>query len=106
MSDIQRDLVIVRADSHAYPHASSAQRAAECLEAFEWTYKMAAEHGAKWVFDAGDVFHERAYIDTYMHAEIYRIAKKWHRQGIQTLWDLGNHDMYFKNSRDHSSIAS
>jgi DNA repair exonuclease SbcCD nuclease subunit len=79
----------------------------ECLNAFEWTYKVAAERGIKHVVDLGDVFHERGHVDVHTHSEVYGIARHYHRKaGITTTWILGNHDMYFRFDTRSSSIVS
>ena len=67
--------ILLRADCHIYPHGSSRDRAIECLNAFEWTYKVAVENDIKVVVDLGDVFHERAHVDSYTHSAAYKIAK-------------------------------
>ena len=99
--------ILLRADCHIYPHGSSRDRAIECLNAFEWTYKVAVENDIKVVVDLGDVFHERAHVDSYTHSAAYKIAKKYKDEfGIRTIFILGNHDMYFRHTGEYSSIHS
>jgi hypothetical protein len=105
--DFMSNEILLRGDCHIFPHAASMDRAKDCLEAYEWTYKEAVKNNIKHVVDLGDVFHERSHVDSYTHSSVYEISKKyWNDFGIKTIFILGNHDMYFREGGQYSSIVS
>lgn len=98
--------ILLRADTHCHPHAGSSKRAIDCLQALQWSYQTALDRGCKWVVDLGDVFHERHHIDTWTYVEVYKMAKAFKERGVNTLFVLGNHDMYFRDSTGHNAIMA
>jgi DNA repair exonuclease SbcCD nuclease subunit len=98
--------VLLRADAHCHPHSGSPRRASECLQAYKWSYDVAKEHGCRHVVDLGDVFHERHHINTWIFSEVYGITKEAASSGVNTVFILGNHDMYFRDSNLHNAINS
>lgn len=98
---------VVTADSHNALHGGLALRLEETLEAFEWPYKLAVEHGSKRVVHLGDVFHDRSTIYVPVFDRTYSIAKRYFQEhGVRTLWVLGNHDMYYRHRSDITSIRA
>jgi DNA repair exonuclease SbcCD nuclease subunit len=98
--------VLVTADLHIYNHGSDIRRIEDGLKCLDWIYGTADNNGIKTVVFCGDFFHNRFLINAYAASRAFEISYHAKLEGIDTIFLLGNHDLYYEdNWNDHSLKA-
>jgi DNA repair exonuclease SbcCD nuclease subunit len=96
-------LVALTADNHIHPHGDSLFRLQTCLDCFEWICQESIKKGVKNIIHAGDLFHDRHKINVYAYNQLYNLIKKYNND-LNFYFLLGNHDIYYKESKIISSL--
>ena len=99
--------ILLASDLHVHSHKNSQRRLIHCLEALEWIFKTAIERKIKNVLFLGDLFQDREKILTLPYQLTYEIINKYcgkNGKGINLYLLVGNHDMWFADKSDISSV--
>lgn len=96
--------ILITADLHLYTHRNDERRASDGLECLKWIYSTAKEHAVEYILFAGDFFHSRHTIRTDTYASAVEIVSSARAKGLETIFLLGNHDMYFEDRWDIHSL--
>ena len=98
------DKILLFSDAHIHAHKKSFDRLKDCLTALEWAFETAKAHKIKDVVFAGDLFQDRQKIDVATYSLTFDVLFK-HCDGSINLWLLlGNHDMWYHDKWDISSV--
>lgn len=97
--------VLITADLHIHPHRNDQRRTEDGLQCLQWIYDTAAARNLETVIVAGDFLHHRYSLNTYAYAKACKIVADRKRAGINTIFLLGNHDMFHENQWDVHSLA-
>lgn len=96
--------ILLFADAHVHAHKKSFDRLKDCLTALDWVFETAKKHKIKDIVFAGDLFQDRQKIDVATYSLTFDILFK-HCDGSINLWLLlGNHDMWYHDKWDISSV--
>jgi DNA repair exonuclease SbcCD nuclease subunit len=95
---------ILFSDIHIHPHKKSAQRLQDCLKALEWVFETAKARNVDAIMFGGDLMHDRQKIDTFTYYSTYKVLEKYAKEKFKVYLVVGNHDMWFSNSREVSSV--
>jgi len=90
-------------DLHIFAHSLSLSKLQSCLDCLDWVYSEAVKRKIKYVIFAGDLFHDRNKINIYAYDSTYSILSKYAKD-VKSYFILGNHDMYYRTSRQISSV--
>ncbi len=98
---------LIFSDLHVHNHKGSVDRLGDCISVLHWIFDIAEEKQCEYLFFLGDMFHERSKIDVRNYLETFqtirtRLQANSHIKEMEIL--LGNHDMYYKERWDVSSI--
>lgn len=94
--------IIVFGDIHIYSHKNSLQRLQDCLDALRWVLETARSKGIRTAIFLGDFFHDRQKIQVIAYHNAFDILKEYKDIEIKML--LGNHDLWFYDKWDISSV--
>lgn len=94
--------LLLFADPHVHAHRNSQDRLKDCLEAFDWVFQVARDNGVKDVVCLGDLFHDRQKIQVYTYFQVYETIRRYPDINVTLL--LGNHDLWFYERLDVSSV--
>jgi len=96
--------VLLYSDLHIHAHKRSIDRLNNCLEVQEWVFETAKERLISDIIFAGDLFQDREKIDVFTYTLTFKLFKKY-LDGTIRLWLLlGNHDLWFRDRWDVSSV--
>lgn len=96
--------ILIFSDIHISQHKKSFDRLKDCLNALEWVFATAKKHKIKDIVFAGDLFQDRQRIDVATYGLTFDILSK-ECDGSINLWLLlGNHDMWYHDKWDISSV--
>lgn len=96
--------MLIFSDIHIHPHKKSLQRLHDCLNVLEWVFKTAKERNIQNIVFAGDLFQDRQKIDILTYNLTFDALIK-HLDGTLNLYLLlGNHDLWFHDKWDISSV--
>lgn len=96
--------ILLFSDIHIHKHKRSEDRLHHCLEALEWVFQTAVEQKVKDVVFGGDLFQDRSVIDVMTYHLTFKVLEKYCSK-LTNLWLLlGNHDMWFHDKWDISSV--
>lgn len=96
--------ILLFSDAHIHAHKRSFDRLKDCLAALDWVFEVAKKHKIKDIVFAGDLFQDRQKIDVATYSLTFDVLFK-HCDGSINLWLLlGNHDMWFHDKWDISSV--
>jgi DNA repair exonuclease SbcCD nuclease subunit len=96
--------ILLFSDAHVHAHKKSFDRLKDCLAALDWVFEVAKQHKIKDIVFAGDLFQDRQKIDVATYSLTFDVLLK-HCDGSINLWLLiGNHDMWFHDKWDISSV--
>lgn len=96
--------IILFSDIHICQHKKSFNRLKDCLNCLDWVFDTAKQLKIKNIVFAGDLFQERQKIDVATYNLTFDILFK-HCDGSINLWLLlGNHDMWYYDKWDISSV--
>jgi DNA repair exonuclease SbcCD nuclease subunit len=97
--------IILSADIHIHQHRSDIKRVHDGFECLHWIYESAIKNQCKTVIFAGDFIHHRFSLNVYTYGKAVEIVEKYTKKGINTIFLLGNHDMFYeKNWELHSLL--
>ncbi len=94
--------VLLVGDTHVYRHKQITSRQEDCLKCLTWAVDTARKNKIKNVIHLGDVFHDKIRIHTLLYQQVFQILQD--AQDLKFTLLLGNHDMWFMDRRDVSSI--
>lgn len=94
--------ILMFTDLHIHAHKQSLQRLQDCLDVLRWTFQTARDKGIKDVLFLGDLFHDRQKIQVITYHNTFQIFNEYKDLNIKLL--LGNHDLWFYDKWDISSV--
>jgi len=94
--------ILIFSDLHIHNHKQSLQRLQDCLDVLRWVFQTAKELNIKDVLFLGDLFHDRQKIQIIAYHNTFEIFKEYQDLNIYLL--LGNHDLWFYDKWDISSV--
>jgi len=96
--------ILLFSDVHIHAHKKSFDRLKDCLTTLDWVFETAKQHKIKDIVFAGDLFQDRQRIDVATYSMTFDVLFK-HCDGSINLWLLlGNHDMWYHDKWDISSV--
>jgi DNA repair exonuclease SbcCD nuclease subunit len=96
--------ILLFSDAHVHAHKKSFERLKDCLKALNWAFETAKQNKIKDVVFAGDLFQDRQKIDVATYSLTFATFIK-HCDGSINLWLLlGNHDLWYHDKWDISSV--
>lgn len=101
--------ILITGDLHLHPHRSDRSellRAEDGLSCLKWIYKTAQTNNIQYVVVAGDFFHNRFALNTFTYSRAIDIVSQGKENGIETIFLLGNHDMYSESDWDVHSLKA
>lgn len=96
--------ILLFSDAHIHAHKKSFDRLKDCLTALEWAFETAKTHKIKDVVFAGDLFQDRQKIDVATYGLTFDVLFKYCDGSINLWLLLGNHDMWYHDKWDISSV--
>lgn len=98
--------VLLFSDLHIHPHKRSQERLEHCLSTLEWVFKTAEERHIENILFGGDLFHDRQKIEVYTYQRAFEVFAKWNEANkFQVYLLLGNHDLWFNDRTNVSSVT-
>lgn len=99
--------VILFSDLHCHMHKNSMSRLDDCLKALEWVFTTAIENNIKTIIFAGDLFQDRQKIHVISYEKTFRLIRDYcnNNPEIKLFLLVGNHDMWFNEKWDVSSVS-
>lgn len=95
--------IAIFSDIHIHPHGQSVEKLEDCIKCLEWIYQESVERKIPYIIFAGDLFHDRHRINIFAYNKTYDILKKYAKK-IESYYLVGNHDMFYKSSRNVNSL--
>ncbi len=95
---------LLASDIHIHPHKNSLQRLQHCLDALEWIFQTAIQRKIKNVLFLGDLFQDRQKIQILPYHKTYACFQKYAAQGLHVYLLVGNHDMWYADRCDITSV--
>ena len=97
--------ILLCADLHLHPHKKSVERLRHCIDVLDWVFKTAVKHNIRDIVFLGDLFHDRQKIDVQAYQWAFEIFRK-HLENLPTriYLLLGNHDLFYDQKTDISSV--
>jgi len=97
---------LIFTDIHLHQHKKSSERLQDCLNVLDWIFKMAIEEGVDNILFLGDLFHDRQKIDALTYIKTFQIFESFCQQHpkINIYLLVGNHDLWFYQKTDISSV--
>lgn len=96
--------ILLFSDLHIHAHKKSFERLQDCLKVLDWALQTAKDKNIKDVVFAGDLFQDRAKIDVATYSLTFDVLLK-HCDSTINLWLLlGNHDLWYQDKWDISSV--
>ncbi len=96
--------ILLFSDIHIAQHKKSYERLQDCLKVLDWVFETAKKLKIKDIVFAGDLFQDRQRIDIATYSLTFDVLLK-HCDGSINLWLLiGNHDMWYHDKWDISSV--
>lgn len=96
--------VLLFSDIHIHKHKRSESRLNDCLSALEWVFQTATDRSIKNVVFGGDLFQNRQQIEVEAYHLTFKILEKYCSKDHNLWLLLGNHDMWFHDKWDISSV--
>lgn len=97
--------ILLFSDLHIHPHKKSLDRLEDCLRIIPWVFDTARKNNVKNIIFGGDFFHDRHKIDIYTYQKSFDALKQnIENTGINLWLLLGNHDLWFYENSDISSV--
>lgn len=95
--------VLFTADLHLHTHKNSQQRLEDGLKVLDWANETAIKYGCSAAVCIGDLFQDRQKIQVYTYQKVF---ETFQRYSDKVNWKLllGNHDLWFAEKWDISSV--
>lgn len=99
--------ILLFSDLHVHMHKNLMSRLEDGLKVLEWIFRTAIEHDIETIVFGGDLFQDRQRIHTISYEKTFNLIRKFMDTYPQLKLYLleGNHDMWFNNKHDVSSIS-
>ena len=98
--------VLVFSDIHVAPHKKSIDRLHDCLKALNWVFDVADGMKVKHIVFGGDLFQDRQHIDVMTYHLTFQLIKDRVTRDNINFWALlGNHDLWYYDKWDISSVS-
>jgi len=95
--------ILLFSDIHIHPHKNSQKRLQHCLDALKWVFDVAVERHIEDVIFLGDLFQDREKIQVLPYQRTFEIIQEYTKK-LNLYLLIGNHDMWFADKTDISSI--
>ena len=99
------DKMVMWTDSHLGLKNNSKQHNEDCLEFIIWMIAESKKEGIETCSFLGDFFHNRSTVNIETLNYGLKIMKLINDNFKHTYWISGNHDMFFRHSRDVTSTS-
>lgn len=97
--------VLLFSDIHIYPHKKKTERLEDCLAVLNWVFDVAEKRKLQNIIFGGDFFHDRQKIDIYTYQKTFEVLRdRLKSKEINIFLLLGNHDIWFNDNTDVSSV--
>jgi DNA repair exonuclease SbcCD nuclease subunit len=96
--------ILLFSDAHIHAHKKSFDRLKDCLKVLDWVFETAKAHNIKDIVFAGDLFQDRQKIDVATYSLTFDAFIKYCDGSINLWLLLGNHDMWYHDKWDISSV--
>jgi DNA repair exonuclease SbcCD nuclease subunit len=99
--------VLLFSDLHCHMHKASLSRLDDCLKVLEWVFETAIKRGIETIVFGGDLFQDRQKIHVISYEKTFRLIKNYclANPRLKLFLLVGNHDMWYNEKWDVSSIA-
>lgn len=98
--------ILFFSDLHVHMHKNQISRLYDCLKVLEWVFQIAIKKNIKSIVFAGDLFQDKQRIHTISYEKTFSIIRQYCENSDLKLYLLvGNHDMWYKDKWDISSIG-
>lgn len=99
--------VLLWSDNHVHMHKNQLSRLEDCLTALRWVFETAIDRGINTLIFAGDLFQDRQKIHVISYEKTFRLIREFcdtHPE-LKLFLLVGNHDMWYNERWDVSSVA-
>lgn len=97
---------LIFTDIHLHQHKKSSDRLQNCLDVLEWVFVTALENNVENILFLGDLFHDRQKIDALTYIKTFQLFEKYCKEAAFDVYLLlGNHDLWFYQKHDISSVV-
>ena len=97
--------ILIFSDIHVHKHKKSVERLHDCLKVLNWIFDIGKKEQVSSIIFAGDLFHERQIIDVMTYIKTFKvISDKMEEIQCNFYMLLGNHDLWFSNKTEVSSV--
>jgi DNA repair exonuclease SbcCD nuclease subunit len=91
-------------------HKNQLSRLEDCLKVLKWVFDTAVNRGIKTIVFGGDLFQDRQKIHTISYEKTFRLVREYcgwldKKPDIMMYLLVGNHDMWFSDKWDVSSVG-
>jgi DNA repair exonuclease SbcCD nuclease subunit len=98
--------ILLFSDIHIHMHKNQFSRLEDCLRALEWVFETALARKIKTIVFGGDLFQDRNKIHVISYEKTFKLINKYCGDGDLNLCVLvGNHDMWYSDKWDVSSVG-
>lgn len=99
--------ILLWSDPHIHLHKNQISRLNDCLEVVKWVFDTAISKNIKCIICAGDLFQDRQKIHVISYEKTFNLIKKYckNHPDLKLYFLVGNHDMWFNERWDVSSIS-
>jgi DNA repair exonuclease SbcCD nuclease subunit len=96
--------ILLWSDIHIHAHKKSTDRLHDCLKVLEWVFQTAVSRNITNIIFAGDLFQDRQKIDVMTYALTFKVFSKYCNNNFKIYLLLGNHDLWYYDKWDISSV--
>ncbi len=104
---IMMSKILLFSDAHIHMHKNQLSRLDDCLKVLEWVFLTAIKRGIEKIVFGGDLFQDRQKIHVISYEKTFRLIRKYCTENpkLELFLLVGNHDMWYNEKWDVSSIA-
>jgi DNA repair exonuclease SbcCD nuclease subunit len=96
--------ILLFSDAHISQHKKSFARLQDCLNCLEWVFQTAQKNNIQDIVFGGDLFQDRSKIDVIVYHLTFNLISKYCNKNNRLWLLLGNHDLWFMDKWDISSV--
>lgn len=99
--------ILLWSDAHIHMHKNMSSRLDDGLKVLDWIFNTAIKENIEVLVFAGDLFQDRHKIHTISYEKTFNLIRKFMEDNpnIKQYFLVGNHDMWFNDKWDVSSIS-
>lgn len=99
--------ILLFSDLHVHMHKNQLSRLDDCLKALDWVFQTAKKLGINNIIFAGDLFQDRQKIHIISYEKTFRLIRQHctDNPSLSLYLLVGNHDMWYNEKWDVSSIS-